>query len=40
MIFTYNNLTESKQMTDVKLLVLHRDTWNDLFVLKQMINSE
>ena len=29
-----------KQMTDVKLLLLHRDTWNNVTVCKQMINSK
>ena len=29
-----------KQMTDVKLLLLHGNTWNNSNVCKQMINSK
>ena len=36
----YINLNECKQMTDVKLLLLHSNSWNLLSVCKQMINSK
>ena len=29
-----------KQMTDVKLLLLHSNTWNHLTMCKQMINGK
>ena len=29
-----------KQMSDIKLLLLHSKTWNQLTVRKQMINSK
>ena len=32
----HNYLNECKQMTDVKLLLLHRNTWNHLTVSKKM----
>ena len=35
----YNYLNVCKQMTDVKLLLLHRNTWKYLTVRKQLINS-
>ena len=35
-----NKETEIKQMTDVKLLLLHSNTWNHLTVLKQVINRK
>ena len=34
-LLTYIYLTVCKQMTDVKLLVLHKNTWNHLTVCKQ-----
>ena len=34
------HLNAYKQMTDVKLLVLHSNTWNHLAVCKQMVNSK
>ena len=34
----YIYLNVCKQMTDVKLLLLHSNTWNHLTVCKQMIN--
>ena len=34
------NLNVCKQITDVKLLLLHSDTWNLLAMCKQMINSK
>ena len=36
----YMNLNVCKQMTNVKLLLLHSNTWNLLTVCKQMIKSE
>ena len=36
----YIYLNVCKQMTDIKLLLLHRNTWNNLTVCKQMINSK
>ena len=33
----YIHLNDSKQMTDVKLLLLHSNTWNHLTVSMQMI---
>ena len=36
----YTHLNVSKQMTDVKLLLLHCNIWNPLTLCKQMINSE
>ena len=38
--FMYINLNVNKQMTDVKLLLLHNNTWNHLTVCKQMINCK
>ena len=32
----YNHFTVYKQITDVKLLVLHSNTWNHLTVCKQI----
>ena len=36
----YISLNVCKQMTDVKLLLLHSNTWNQLTVCKQMIYSK
>ena len=36
----YIHLTECKQMTYVKFLLLHKNTWNHLTLYKQMINSK
>ena len=36
----YIYLNPCKQMTDVKLLVLHINTWNHLTVCKQKMNSK
>ena len=36
----YIYLNAYKQMTDVKLLLLHSNTWNHLTVYKQMIKSK
>ena len=36
----YDYLNACKQMTDVKYLLLHTYTWNNLTVCKQMINSK
>ena len=38
--YMYIYLAACKQMTDVKLLLLHSNTWNHLTVYKQMINSK
>ena len=38
--YMHDHLTVCKQMTDVKLLVLHSNTWNFLTVCKQMINRK
>ena len=35
----YNHFIACKDMTDVKLLVLDSNTWNNLTVCKQMINN-
>ena len=44
-LFTYKSCmyihsNECKQMTNVKLLQLHSNTWNYLNVYQQMINSK
>ena len=36
----YIHLNMSKQMADVILLLLHRNTWDHLNVCKQMISSK
>ena len=36
----YIYLDECKQMTDIELLLLHRNTWNHLTVCKQMISCK
>ena len=36
----YIYLDVCKQMTDVKLWLLHSNTWNYLALCKQMINSK
>ena len=36
----YVYLNVCKQMIDVKLLVLHSNTWNHLIACKEMINSK
>ena len=38
--YMYIYLNACKQMTDVKLLLLHCNTWNHLTLYKQMINSK
>ena len=38
--YMYIHLNVCKQMTDDKLLVLHRNSWNHLTVSKQMINRK
>ena len=35
----YNDLNVCRQMTDVKLLLFHRNTWNFLTMGKQMIHG-
>ena len=36
----YIHLNVCKQMTDVRLLHLHDNTWNNLTMEKQMINNK
>ena len=36
----YNHLTMCKQMTTVKLLMLHSNTWNHFTMCKQMIKTK
>ena len=36
----YIHLNESKQMTDVKLLLLYSNTWNHLTVHKKNLSTE
>ena len=36
----YIHLNACKQITDVKFLLLHRNTWNHFTVCKQMINGQ
>ena len=36
----YIHLNVCEPMTDVELLLLHRNTWNHLTLCKQMINSK
>ena len=36
----FNHLTVSKQITDIKLLVFHSNTWNHLPVCIRMSNIE
>ena len=38
-LYMYIRLNVYKQMTDVKLLFLHSNTWNHLTLCKQMINN-
>ena len=38
--YIYNHSPMSKQISDVKLLELHWNTWNQLSVCKQMINTK
>ena len=38
--YMYIYLNVFKQITDVKLLLLHSNTWNHLPFCKQMINSK
>ena len=40
-LFTYKIIYVNvcKQMADVKLLLLHKNTWNHLTLWKQMINK-
>ena len=38
-MYMYDHLNVCKQMTDVKLLLLHSNTWNHSSVCKQMNNS-
>ena len=38
--FMYIHLNVCKQITDVKLLLLHSNTWHHFIVYKQIIYSE